>query len=60
MKSALERGRQDAETAEGVVCSEGRLLGKLLLCCHTDRGVCVAGGGTVGMCSSLRLLLKCA
>ena len=58
MKSALERGRQDAETAEGVVCSEGRLLGKLLLCCHMDRGVCVCGG-TVRMCSSLRLL-KCA
>ena len=56
MKSALEQSRQDAETAEGVVCSEGRLLGKLL-CCHMDRGV---AGDTVGMCSSLRLLLKCA
>ena len=42
LKSTLERSRQDAETAEGVVCSEGRLLGKLLLCCHMDRGV--AGG----------------
>ena len=56
LKSALEQSRQDAETAEGVVCSEGRLLGKLL-CCHMDRGV---AGDTVGMCSSLRLLLKCA
>ena len=54
LKSTVERSRQDAEIAGGVVCSEGRLRGNYSLVTWT--GVC--WGGTVGMCFSPSVVIK--